>query len=81
MPSKKEVTSELGREIIMRRKVYPGLIQQQKLHPDHAKKQMERLCAALEVIGVMTDDEFSNLLKRHQESNQGGEVKQGALWT
>lgn len=79
MPSRKEVASELGREIIMRRKVYPALIQEKKLHPEHAQKQMLRIAAALEVIEAMTDEEFTALLKRYQE-NKEGEVKQGSLW-
>lgn len=80
MANRKEVISELSREIIMRRKVYPGLIQQQKLHTEHAKNQLHRLCAALEVLDVMTDDEFADLQKRFQDRKEGGEVKQGALW-
>lgn len=79
MPSRKEVASELGREIIMRRKVYPGLIQEKKLHPEHAQKQMLRLAAALEAIEAMTDEEFTALLKRYQE-NKEGVAKQGSLF-
>lgn len=79
MPSRKEVASELGREIIMRRKVYPALIQEKKLHQDHAQKQMLRLAVALEVIEAMTDEEFTALLKRYQDSKEGG-VKQGSLF-
>jgi len=77
--NRKEVLNELGREVIMRRKVYPALIQEKKLHPEHAQNQMQRLVAAMEVIGAMTDAEFAALRKRYQESKEG-EVKQGELW-
>lgn len=79
MPSRKEVVSELAREFDLRKKVYPAKIQAQELHAQHAQNQIGRLVAAMKVLNAMTDDEFANLLKRHEESKEGG-AKQGALW-
>ena len=77
--NRKEVLNELGREVIMRRKVYPALIQEQKLHPQHAQNQLGRLVIAMKILSAMTDIEFSDLLKRHEESKENG-VIQTELW-
>ena len=68
MPTKKEVANEIARELKMRQKAYPGMIQAQILHPDHARNQVDRLTAAFEVIEVMTESEFAAFQKRFKES-------------
>ena len=68
MPTKKEVASELAREIKVRQKGYPQMIQAQLLHPDHAHNQMVRINSAFAVIEAMTESEFADLLKRFKES-------------
>ncbi|AEE53752.1 hypothetical protein [Haliscomenobacter hydrossis] len=68
MPTKKEVASELAREIKVRQKGYPAMIQAQLLHPDHARNQIDRITTAFEVIEAMTESEFAAFQKRSKES-------------
>lgn len=64
------------REIGMRQRVYPGMIQKGTLHPDHAKRQLERITTAAKILELMTDKEFEEILKRGDKV----EIKQQSLF-
>lgn len=71
---KQEAQNEVGRELDLRKKHYPRWIQAQTLHPDHAKRQMERMTAVWCVLEAMTEKEFQDLLERYNNlSNTGAQ--------
>lgn len=64
---KDEVQNEIGRELGMRKKVYPAQIQSGKLNKVIAEKQMNQMTAAWSVLEAMTEQEFQDFLKRYEE--------------
>lgn len=64
---KDEVQNEIGRELGMRKKVYPAQIQSGKLNKVIAEKQMARMTTAWSVLEAMTEQEFQDLLKRYED--------------
>jgi tryptophan 2,3-dioxygenase len=64
---KEECQNEIGRELGMRKKVYPAQIQAGKLHKAIADKQMTRMTIVWTVLEAMTEQEFQDFLKRYED--------------
>lgn len=64
---KEECQNEIGRELGMRKKVYPAQIQAGKLNKVIADKQMTRMTTVWTVLEAMTEQEFQDFLKRYEE--------------
>lgn len=74
-----DAQNELGRELDMRRKVYPTLIIQRKLNQEQATRQINRMVAAWSVLEAMTEEEFQDLLKCYDQKNSSGVGQQMTL--
>lgn len=75
MSTLKDCQSEVARELTLRRSVYPKLIQQKKLHPDHARKQFDRLQMVATLLVNMTEKQFLELLKQEPEVKKNPQLE------
>ena len=64
---KEECQNEIGRELGMRKRVYPAQIQAGKLNKVIADKQMTRMVAVWTVLEAMTEQEFQDFLKHYED--------------
>ena len=62
MINRKDIQKELERELKMRERLYPGWIQKETLNKDQAKKQLDRLGAALYLVTNLTDGQYKKLV-------------------
>ena len=80
MIPRKDITKELDREIKLRKKLYPKWIQNEQLHEEQAKKQIERLEAALYILEHLTDGQYAKLIDMIDKKVQAKNVVQQKLF-
>lgn len=69
--SRKDALQELRREMSMRETVYPSRVSSGKMPKATAERQISRLRASIQVLDLMTDKEFSDILARTGEVHPG----------
>lgn len=64
-----DLIGEVGREIAMRRRVYPQMIATNRMNQAQAEKQIERMELLNALLGALTEAEYEVLIKRPENPN------------
>lgn len=62
-----DLIGEVGREISMRRRVYPQLISTKRMNYAQAEKQIERMELLNKLLQALTEAEYDVLIKRTEQ--------------